>query len=180
MRTNTWDEVQPRIALRFQPSDDVTLFGSYGKGFRSGGFNQTGVGALAASLGIVGVGDLFDAEVAETLEFGVKTLFADDRVSANFSVYDTESEGPYFFVFIATNSTQNLGNIDKVDYQGFELDVNAHLGDNFDVFFGYGDTDSEIVEFDSRRRHRQPSAARHGKHHERRASNIGARSATAA
>jgi iron complex outermembrane recepter protein len=149
VRTNTWDEVQPRITLRFQPSDDVTLFGSYGKGFRSGGFNQTGVGALAASLGIVGVGDLFDAEVAETLEFGVKTLFADDRVSANFSIYDTESEGPYFFVFIATNSTQNLGNIDKVDYQGFEFDVNAHLGDNFDVFFGYGDTDSEIVEFDS-------------------------------
>jgi iron complex outermembrane receptor protein len=148
VRTNTWDEVQPRITLRFQPSDDVTLFGGYGKGFRSGGFNQTGVGALAASQGILGVGDLFDAEVAETLEFGVKTLFADDRVSANFSVYDTESEGPYFFVFIATNSTQNLGNLDKVEYQGFEFDVNARLGDNFEVFFGYGDTDSEITAFD--------------------------------
>ena len=36
-----------------------------------------------------------------------------------------------------------------MDYHGFEFDVNAHLGDNFDVFFGYGDTDSEIIEFDS-------------------------------
>jgi iron complex outermembrane recepter protein len=144
-REETWDELQPRLTLRFQPSDALTLFGGYSKGFRSGGFNQTGVGALAASLNIAGVGDLFDAEVAETLEFGVKSQLADNRVVLNFSVFDTEAEGSYFFVFIAENSTQNLGSLDEVQYQGFELDVTARLTDSFDVFFGYGYTDSEIT-----------------------------------
>jgi iron complex outermembrane receptor protein len=144
VREETWDELQPRLTLRYQPSDDVTLYGSLGRGFRSGGFNQTGVGAdpFAQTLGVV---DLFDAEVADTLEFGLKSQLA-ERVSLNFSVYDTDAEGSYFFVFLPASSTQNLGSLGQVDYQGFELDVTAQLGDSFDVFFGYGSTDSEIKE----------------------------------
>jgi iron complex outermembrane receptor protein len=145
VRKETWDELQPRVSVRYQPSDNVTLFGSFGRGFRSGGFNQTGVEAAARSSGFLGVEDLFDAEVADTLEFGVKTQLAGDRVNLNFSIYDTSSEGPYFFVFEPQTSTQNLGNLDEVDYQGFELDVHARLGDGFDLYFGYADVDSEIV-----------------------------------
>jgi iron complex outermembrane receptor protein len=143
VRKDTWDEVQPRVSLRFQPSDALTLYGSWGRGFRSGGFNQTGVGAdpLAQSLGVV---DQFDAEVADTLEFGLKSLFADNRVSFNFSVFDTQAEGSYFFLFLATSSTQNLGSLGAVDYQGFELDLTARLTDNLDATFAYGKTDSEI------------------------------------
>src|SRR5690606_37136844 len=70
VREETWDELQPRVTLRYLPSDNVTLYGGYSKGFRSGGFNQTGVGAVAQLENIAGVGDLFDAEVAETLELG--------------------------------------------------------------------------------------------------------------
>jgi iron complex outermembrane receptor protein len=142
VREETWDELQPRVTLRYQPSDMVTLYGSYGRGFRSGGFNQTGVGSdpLAQALGVV---DLFDAEVADTLEFGLKSQLG-GRASLNFSVYDTESEGPYFFVFLPLSSTQNLGNLQKVDYQGFEVDVTVPLGESFELFAGYGATDSEI------------------------------------
>ena len=142
VREETWDELQPRLTLRYQPSDNVTLYGSLGRGFRSGGFNQTGVGSdpIAQALGVV---DLFDAEVADTLEFGLKSQLG-DRVSLNFSVFDTESEGSYFFVFLPTSSTQNLGSLGEVDYQGFEFDVTARLGESFDVFLGYGSTDSEI------------------------------------
>jgi iron complex outermembrane receptor protein len=145
VRKKTWDELQPRISVRYQPSDNVTLFGSIGRGFRSGGFNQTGVEAAAQASGFLGVRDIFDAEVADTIELGVKTRLADGRVNLNFSVYDTNSEGPYFFVFEPQTSTQNLGNIDEVDYQGFELDVQTRIGNNFDLYFGYADVDSEIV-----------------------------------
>jgi iron complex outermembrane receptor protein len=147
VRTHTWSESQPRLTLRYTPTENLTLFGGYSKGFRSGGFNQTGVGGEAAAAGILGVGDLFDAEVAETLEFGLKSQLANRRVNLNFSVFDTEAEGSYFFVFLADSSTQNLGNLGKVSYQGFELDVTARVTDNFDVFVGYGYTDSAIKSF---------------------------------
>jgi iron complex outermembrane recepter protein len=145
VRKKTWDELQPRVSLRFEPSDNVTLFGSYGRGFRSGGFNQTGVGVdpEAANRGVI---DTFDAEVADTFELGLKSRFADNRVNLNVSVFDTESEGSYFFVFLATSSTQNLGSLGKVNYQGLELDLTARLTDYLDLMFGYGMTDSEIKE----------------------------------
>lgn len=146
VRKKTWDELQPRLTLRYQPSDNLTLYGGVSRGFRSGGFNQTGVGADPVAQGI-GVTDLFEAEVADTIEFGLKSQLANDRVNLNFSVFDTEAEGSYYFVFLATSSTQNLGSLGQVDYQGFEFDVATRVGDNFDLFFGYGYTDSEIKEW---------------------------------
>jgi len=145
VRKRTWDEVQPRLTLRYQPSDNVTLYGGWSRGFRSGGFNQTGVGSDPLAMAL-GVRDLFDAEVADTFEVGLKSQLADNRVNVNLSLFDTEAEGSYFFVFLATSSTQNLGSLGRVDYQGLELDVRARITDYFDLFFGYGYTDSEIKE----------------------------------
>jgi iron complex outermembrane receptor protein len=148
VRKRTWDELQPRLTLRYQPSDNMTLYGGLSRGFRSGGFNQTGVGSdpQAQAIGVV---DLFDAEIADTLEFGLKSQFADNRVNLNFSIFDTEAEGSYYFVFLDASSTQNLGSLDRVDYQGFEFDVTARVTDNFEMFFGYGYTDSEIIEWNA-------------------------------
>ncbi len=147
VREETWDDIQPQVILRYEATDDLSLYGSYSRGFRSGGFNQTGVGTVAAANGFFGVGDLFDQETADTFELGFKSSFLDNRVTLNGSVYRTIAEGTYYFVFIAANSTQNLGNIDEVEYTGFDLELNARITDNFRVNAGYGYTDSEITEF---------------------------------
>ena len=144
VRTHTWSETQPKVTLRWKPSDTLTVYGGWSRGFRSGGFNQTGVGAVADASGIAGVNDLFNAEVADTAEIGLKAQFLDRRVNLNLSLYHTDSENSYFFVFLAANSTQNLGNLDA-DYEGAEIELNARVTDNFDVFASYGITDSKIT-----------------------------------
>jgi iron complex outermembrane receptor protein len=142
VRTNTWDDVQPKITLRHKPNRASTLYAGYSRGFRSGGFNQTGVGAA----GIAGVNDLFDAETADTFEAGAKAEFLDARVGANVSVYHTRAKGSYFFVFDPNTSTQNLGNLDRVDYTGAEFEVRGRIVDGFDAYLGVGVTDSDIKE----------------------------------
>lgn len=140
VRKETWDDWQPKITLRYKPTDDSMVFAGYSRGFRSGGFNQTGVGAA----GIAGVQDLFDAETADTYEIGAKAELYDRRLSASMNVYYTRAEGSYFFVFDPNTSTQNLGNLDRVDYQGVELELKALIGAGFDAYLGLGYTDSEI------------------------------------
>jgi iron complex outermembrane receptor protein len=142
VRTHTWDDLQPRVTLRHKPTPDSTLYIGYSRGFRSGGFNQTGVGAA----GIAGVNDLFDAETADTYEAGAKADFLDRRVGANLSVYHTRAKGTYFFVFDPNTSTQNLGNLDRVDYTGAEFEVRGRILDGFDGYVGLGFTDSDIKE----------------------------------
>ena len=146
-RAHDWAGWQPQAILKYTPTDDLTLYASYGRGFRSGGFNQTGVATAAGSAGFVGVGDLFKAEHAETYEVGFKSRLLDRRVTFNASAYTTLSKNGYFFVFLASNSTQNLGNIPKVRYTGFDADASARLTDDLSVDAGFGYTNSSVKQY---------------------------------
>lgn len=147
VRTVSFDDWQPKVTLTWEPNPDLTLYGGYSRGFRSGGFNQTGVGAVAFANGFVGVEDIFLPETADTFELGARAQFLDDRATVSANVFTTDSENSYFFVFLATNSTQNLGNVPEVRIDGFELDATARLAPGFDVNLGIGYTWSEIKDF---------------------------------
>ena len=144
VRKETFDAVQPKGTLRFKPTDNITLYGGWSRGFRSGGFNQTGVGAVAAAAGHLGVHDVFQAEIADTWEVGLKSEFLDRRLAANLSLFDTKSHNGYFFYFDATTSTQNLGNLDA-RYKGLELELNARATEWLDLYASYGYTDGKIT-----------------------------------
>lgn len=149
VRERSFDAWQPKLTLTWEPTPDLTLYGGYSRGFRSGGFNQTGVGGVALANGILGVNDIFEAETAETFEVGAKTQLFDRGLTLNMSAFTTKSENSYFFVFLAANSTQNLGNVPEVRLKGFEIDGTAHPFEGFDLNFGLGYTFSEIKQFAS-------------------------------
>jgi iron complex outermembrane receptor protein len=147
VREETFDAWQPKLTLTYMPTADVTLYAGYSRGFRSGGFNQTGVGAVAAANGIVGVDDIFEAETADTFEAGFKTRLLDDMLTFNGAAYTTKSKNSYFFVFLAANSTQNLGNVPETRIKGFELEANLLPTDDIQLNAAWGMTFSEIKEF---------------------------------
>jgi iron complex outermembrane receptor protein len=146
VRDATFSAAQPKATLRYKPDDDWTFYGGWSRGFRSGGFNQTGVGAVARepSVDVKGVNDTFNAEIADTTEIGFKSLFLDRRLSVDGDVFYTKSTNGYFFVYIAADSTQNLGNLDA-NYKGVELSVTARPTDRIDLYAGFGYTDSRIT-----------------------------------
>ncbi len=148
VRRRTFDAWQPKGTVTYKPVEEVTLFGGWSRGFRSGGFNQTGVGAVAAANGVVGVNDIFEAEIAETFEVGVKTRTPDRDLKFNVSAFTTKSENSYFFVFLAENSTQNLGNVPRSRLKGFEVDATWRATNSLDLSVGYGYTDSAIRSFE--------------------------------
>ena len=144
VRKHTFDAAQPKGTLRYKPTDNLTLYGGWSRGFRSGGFNQTGVGAVAQASGNLGVHDLFNAEIAETWEVGLKSQFLDRRLGANLALYYTDSHDGYFFYFDATTSTQNLGNLDA-RYKGGELELTARATDWLDLYTNFGYTDGKVT-----------------------------------
>ena len=147
VRRVSFDDLQPKVTLTWEPSPTVTVYGGYSRGVRSGGINQTGVGGVAFANGIVGVGDTFEAETAETFEIGARTSFLDRRLTLSANAYTTRNENSYFFVFLAANSTQNLGNIPEARISGFELEARARPARGLELSAALGYTDSEIKEF---------------------------------
>ena len=147
VRRRVFDDWQPKATLTWEPTPDLTIYGGYSRGFRSGGFNQTGVGVVAAANGFVGVEDIYLDETADTFEIGARAQLLNRRLTLSANAYTTKSENSYFFVFLAANSTQNLGNVPEVRLEGFELEARARLADGFDVNLGIGYTWSEIQAF---------------------------------
>jgi iron complex outermembrane receptor protein len=141
MREETWDAWQPKATLRWRPNADSTVYGDLSRGFRSGGFNQSGV-ALA---GVAGVFNTFDEQVADTFEIGWKREFAGGRVNTNLAYYTTELSGAYYFIFLVASSTQNLGSLDEVEYDGLEFELNARVTDNVSLNLGIATMNSEIT-----------------------------------
>jgi iron complex outermembrane receptor protein len=147
VRKRSFTAWQPKVTVTWKPVKNLTLYGGYSRGFRSGGFNQTGVGAVAAGTGVVGVRDIYDAETADTFEVGFKSTLFDNFLTFNGSAYTTQSKNGYFFVFLAANSTQNLGNVPEARLRGFELESAIHPARGLDFNVGLGVTYSSIKSF---------------------------------
>lgn len=147
VRKQSFSAWQPKVTATWKPVDTLTIYGGYSRGFRSGGFNQTGVGAVAAGTGVVGVNDIYQAETADTFEIGFKSQPFGRLLTFNGSAYTTTSRNGYFFVFLAANSTQNLGNVPETQLKGFELESALHPTRGLDLNVGLGVTYSDIKKF---------------------------------
>ncbi|MEE9444949.1 MAG: TonB-dependent receptor [Cocleimonas sp.] len=139
-----FEQFQPKVTLKYQASDNLNLFASYGEGFRSGQFNQNGVGAVAVSAGFLGITDVLGKEITKTFDLGFKSQFFDDALTLNGTFYSTSIKNAPYFVFIGAVSAQVLVPIDDIDVVGGEIEAVAKLSDNLSVFAGLGIADSEI------------------------------------
>lgn len=149
----TFEEMQPKFTLRFTPQLDsdvidlLNLYGSWGKGFRSGQFNQNGVSEAAEDAGIEGVQDVVDEEEARTWEAGFKSIWGGGLLSLEGAFYRTEDEGMPFFLFIGGVGAQVLVNIDESELVGFDGLARLNLPGGFDAYAGLGIADTEIQAF---------------------------------
>jgi iron complex outermembrane receptor protein len=66
-------------------------------------------------------------------------------MSTSLAYYMTDLTGAYYFIFLVASSTQNLGSLDDVDYNGIEFELNALLTDNLSLNLGIAVMDSEIT-----------------------------------
>ena len=138
-----FSKLQPKVELRWQPSDNITTYASWGEGFRSGGFMQFGVSEASTNSGLLGTNDSWDSEETDNFEIGMKGVFLDDRLQLNLAAFYTEIEDMFAFIFFAPVVAQVIANVEKVETYGFEIDAIYSAG-NWDLFAAYGVTESEV------------------------------------
>lgn len=84
----TFKEFTPRASISFQPNDDNTVYASWSKGFKGGGFDPRGLSTAAPDLNGNGVREadeifdyfLFDPEKVTSYEIGYKASLFDRRL----------------------------------------------------------------------------------------------------
>jgi len=120
----TFDNWSPGLTLAYKPSDSLTLFAKYVRGFRAGGFNTRANDPALIS---------YDSEKAENYELGTKALLLDGRLELGVSAFylrlnnallprpdpgEIEGLSPY----------QNAG---VSETTGIEIDLTSRITDRF-------------------------------------------------
>jgi iron complex outermembrane recepter protein len=157
-RDETFDEFQPKVTYTHALTDDMNVYGSYGRGFRSGGFNS--IGSEATVNGAFGSfptapqnqKDDYDKEITDTVELGIKSDWMDNRLRFNAAVFYTEIDDYQFFNFYAGQFglLRVVNNIDEVEIAGAEFDFAWALHDYLTLSGGYGMVDTEIKQNNNR------------------------------
>lgn len=148
-RSGEFEATQPRISIRYEPNDAVTLYATYGEGFRSGGFNPLGSRALIVNVDgktNTTVQDAFPKETSQSWEAGVKTTSFGGRLAFNAAVFATDVENAHFFQFFPFSLARVISIVQANEIRGAEFDFTFDVTDSFKVFGGAGVLDSEITQ----------------------------------
>lgn len=138
-RSVTFDSFQPKVTLNYQASDDVSFYGTYAEGFRSGGFNAPGAGAID------GVDDIYGSEKSQNFELGFKSQWLSRRLTLNGAIFTTDVDNLQVFNFHSGAGLQVVTILDEVEIRGGELELNFLATPNFELYAGVGVADTEII-----------------------------------
>ncbi|MEH6759097.1 MAG: TonB-dependent receptor [Parasphingorhabdus sp.] len=151
----TFKQFEPKASLSYDIGEIGSIYASYGKGFKSGGFNPIGsrdtlrAAAIAANLNpdSVYVQDGYDKEVSTSYEAGLKTRLFDRALSFNIAAFQTDIKGAQQFEFYPTVGLQTTISVDEVRLRGFDLDFEWRSDFGMKIFGSYGYVDGEVKNF---------------------------------
>lgn len=138
---------QPKASLAYEPNKNWTYYGTYARGFRSGGFNASG--ALLT--------DSYEQEDLDSFELGFKSTLLENRLRANGAFFYQEYKNAQQFEFDGNTFVQSLYNIPESEIKGVELSLDFAATDNLTLGAAIGVMQSEITEFDIGIRNRMQS-----------------------
>ncbi len=151
-RSEEFDAIQPKVSLTYDLSDSTTLFGSWGVGFKTGGFNNLG-GTETISLFLVNPDGLpvappevYEEETSSSFEVGFRSTLLDGNLQLNGAAYHTDVDDMQFFEFYVGpfGLLRTVEGIDEVTIQGFEIGGSWQMTDGLRLDAGYSEIDGEI------------------------------------
>ena len=133
---DSWSALTPKIAMEYRFTPEIMTYVSTSKGYRSGGFNHYATDPQYYS---------YDAEELWSYEIGVKSVFLDNRLILNGSVFYMDitdmqvDEAISPTAFYTTNAAEATA-------KGVELEMTARVSDGLSLMAGFGYSD---IEFDT-------------------------------
>lgn len=153
--SNSWDNLSPRLGFQYFTEDsNRQLYGSWSRGYRSGGYNFR-ITAPAAFEAIFPVGSdrSFDEEQVDSYELGIKMDSEDRRLQFNAAVFQTDVKDMQRELNLSDPTAgvlQTIINTADATIRGFEAEGRIRATDNllFSANLGVIDAEYDSVLFD--------------------------------
>lgn len=134
-QTGRFHSTDPRVYAQYELTDDVNVYASAAKGFRSGGFNAEGQ-------------PTFDPEKVWTYELGTKTSLLEGRLRADTALFYTNYTD---YIVIGGTPTILAGFVNAGDARlwGIEWDLTWQPADQWALSFNGNYLDTEFTEINA-------------------------------
>jgi iron complex outermembrane receptor protein len=136
----SFDNFSPKVGIQVYPSEDVMIYGSWSKGYKTGGWTtrystpQTFVSS-------------FDPEKATTYELGLKSTLLDRRLQVNAAVFLTDYNAIQLNYQVGGSPT--IANVGDGKIKGAELEVTAQPTRGLTLNLAVGYTDAYYTALDA-------------------------------
>lgn len=165
-RTANDDGFIPKYGLEFNINEDVMLYTVYSEGFRVGGTNR----GRGLDLGGPTLPVNYESDILENTEFGLKSTWLDGSIMFNAMYYTMKWKDMQIEVTDPSNQLGSLsggeypnipfqivvGNVGDATVKGYDIELVALLGENFEV--GFNMTDISEAEVSAAQFYDEPRA----------------------
>lgn len=138
----TATDLSGKIALDYYFSDDILVYASFSRGFKSGGYD----GDFSFTRQQL---EPYGEEVIKAYELGWKTTLLDNTVRLNGALFNYNYSGPQTRVQRVSSAGlpfNQLINLDKAEVLGLEAEVNWVPNENFELSASFTLLDTELSE----------------------------------
>ena len=125
--------------LAHQLTEQTNIYAKMADGFKAGGYNTEASNPVQAGQG-------YGPELIESVEFGLKGRYMDNRLTLNAAFFDNEHKDMQVAYFTAEQAAASVVLNNSADQSGFELEAVALLSDTLQFTLNYGSLDSEYTE----------------------------------
>lgn len=142
---DSWNAVSGRISLEWQAANDVFVFASFARGFRSGGFNDR----IRTNLPNNNFGiNSFDEETLNMYELGIRSELFDSRMRLNLTAFYGEYEDQQLSALIPGTNRTVFQNAGESHIQGLEGEFILVLTETLTLDGTFGLLDTEFDKLD--------------------------------
>lgn len=135
---NDWDAVTWRVGADYDLAEDVMVYGSVSRGFKSGGYQESpGDGVEAA--------EPYNPEYMTNYELGLRSQFMDGQVTFNASIY--QSDYTDLQVRVPSGTGVKTSNAGAAKIRGLETEAIWRVGGGFDISATYAYTRARFTDY---------------------------------
>lgn len=140
----SWSKFTPKVSLDYRPTDDLMVYGSWSRGYRSGGFNGRGQTLNSATTP-------YDPETVDAYEIGVKSEFLDRKVALNLAAFYTDykdiQQSTTVPLPVAPFNETLVQNAAGAKIKGIEADIAIRPTPDLTIRGAAGYTDSKFKDY---------------------------------
>ncbi|HEY0624298.1 TonB-dependent receptor [Sphingomonas sp.] len=140
-----FEKLTPRVSLSYQPREDLNFYASYGKGFKSGGFDMRGDVVLTPTT-VNG----YNPETIDSYELGMKGAFLDRTLFVNLAGFYSDYKDQQVTIQVPalpSGIASFVDNAGKGVIYGFELETRVVPSRNLSASLVVGYTNADYKEF---------------------------------